>query len=151
MNDFSKQDTKLYRGSVFRKGKGLLTKQVKERKKEARQKRDVQLKKIKSQTNWKGNRADKIKEVDNKYYDTLDKIELDKEQYENLLDEYGPLAPADKTFMTPKKIKKKDPYAEGTRGKGSPPGVESFKKKKGGGKITYRMTGGQVVASSYDK
>ena len=189
MNDFSKQDTKLYRGSVFRKDKGLLTKQVKERKKEARQKRDVQLKKIKSQTNWKGNRADKIKEVKNKYYDTLDKIKLDREQYEDMLDKYGPLAPASRSFMTPKKIKKKDPYAEGTGipsgQKGTPP-PSIFKqkkkkiKKKGGGmtgeglypaeearsgtmsqakrkkymkkggKITYRMTGGQVVASSYD-
>ena len=56
-----------------------------------------------------------------------------------------------------KKIKKKDPFTEGTRippgQKGTPPPsiFEQKKiKKKGGGKITYRMTGGQVVDSGYD-
>jgi len=62
-----------------------------------------------------------------------------------------------KTSTKKIKPKKKDPYAEGTGippgQKGTPPPsiFEQKKKKiKGGGKITYRMTGGQVVDSGYD-
>tara|TARA_R110000824_G_C14680658_1_gene620220 strand:+ start:42 stop:470 length:429 start_codon:yes stop_codon:yes gene_type:complete len=119
---------RIYTGGIFA-GPGAIKTREKKRISDLRAKYRKDKKAIKESTDWDDTNDEKLEKLLEKHVDNLDKIEEQSWKDHALITDYGLRGAKARSFMTERKEK----YS-----------------KKHGGKITYKMSGGQVVDSGYE-
>ena len=119
---------RIYTGGIFA-GPGKITQRKKKRVTDLRAKYIKDKKAIEESTDWDQTHDEEKDKLLNKYQDDKGRIIDQTVKDRDLIEDYGLRGAKARSFMT-------------ERGEKNP--------KKKGGKITYKMTGGQVVDISYD-
>ena len=121
---------RIYTGGIFA-GPGKITQRKKKRVTDLRAKYIKDKKAIEESTDWDQTHDEEKDKLLNKYQDDKDRIIDQTLKDRDLIEDYGLRGAKARSFMTER-------------------GDKIGKSKKYGGKITYKMTGGQVVDISYD-
>ena len=127
---------RIYTGGIFA-GQGAISKKYEKMKRERGAKYRKDKKAIKKVTDWDDTSEERLDKLLDKYTDDLDRIEIQRWKDRDLIGDYGLRGTKSRSFMTERG--EKYPY----------PDLEKPKKKHGG-KISYKMSGGQVVDEGYD-
>jgi len=129
---------RIYTGGIFA-GPGKITQRKKKLESDLRVKYRKDKKAIKESPDWDKTHDEKLDKLLDKYMDDKERIKDQTWKDRDLIEDYGLRGARARSFMTERGEK----YPKQGGGK-------VVKRQKEGGKITSRMSGGQVVSHGYD-
>jgi hypothetical protein len=132
---------RIYTGGIFA-GPGKITKRKKKQIADLRAKYIKNKKAIEESTDWDQTHDEEKDKLLGKYQDDKGRIIDQTVKDRDLIEDYGLRGAKARSFMTERGEKYSDIHGY--------PDFKIVKSKKHGGKITYKMTGGQVVDAGYD-